>query len=176
MSASQQRAQRGADHNAVSLISTSASVGADAVMVGHNGGVVAEDIDWLVAHLKTVVAASPIVWAGRGMTLLQITALHLISALAPVTLTDLAQALGTRPPATSAMVDRLTHAGLVRRTPDPHNRRRIQLTLTDDAKPIVGNTDPDTATRLHAVLNDTSPQTRRHLIDILITTIRRSTK
>lgn len=143
---------------------------------GHNGGVVtAEDIDWLVAHLQTVVAAGPVVWAGRGMILLQLTALHLISALAPVTLTDLAGALGTRPPATSAMVDRLTHAGLVCRTPDPHNRRRVQLTLTADAgPPIVGDTDPDTATRLHAVLNGTSPETRRHLIDILIATVRRS--
>lgn len=59
------------------------------------------------------------------MTLLQLTALH---ALAPVSLTELAQALGTRPPATSAMVDRLTHSGLVCRTPDPHHRRRIHLT------------------------------------------------
>ena len=33
-------------------------------------------------------------------------------ALAPVTLTDLPQALGTRPTATSAMVYRLVHAGL----------------------------------------------------------------
>ena len=111
--------------------------------MSHNGEVVAtEDIGWLVAHLQTVVAASPVVWAGRGMTLLQLTALHLISTLAPVTLTDLAQALGTRPPATSAMVDRLTHAGLVQRTPDPHNRRRVQLTLTADAEPISGRHRP----------------------------------
>jgi DNA-binding MarR family transcriptional regulator len=137
--------------------------------------VTAEDVDWLIAHLRAVVLASPAVWAGRGMTLLQLTALHLISALAPVTLTDLAQALGTRPPATSAMVDRLTHAGLVQRTPDPHNRRRVQLTLTADAEPISGGTDPaGTARRLQAVLNDMSPKTRRHLIDILIDTIRRS--
>ncbi len=75
-----------------------------------------QDVDWLVAHMRAVVAASPAVWAGRGMTLLQLTTLHLISALAPVTLTDLAQALGTRSPATSAMVAQLTHAGLVRST------------------------------------------------------------
>jgi DNA-binding MarR family transcriptional regulator len=104
--------------------------------------VTAEDVDWLIAHLRAVVLASPAVWAGRGMTLLQLTALHLISALAPVTLTDLAQALGTRPSATSAMVDRLTHAGLVQRTPDPHNRRRVQLTLTADAEPISGRHRP----------------------------------
>lgn len=69
-----------------------------------------------------VVAASSAVWAGRGLTLLQLTALHLIGALAPVTLIDLAQALGTKSPATSAMVDRLTRTGLVRRTLDPRDR------------------------------------------------------
>jgi DNA-binding MarR family transcriptional regulator len=167
-------AQREADPGGVSLASLSASSGADGV-VGHDARVVtADDIDWLVAHLRVVVVASPAVWAGRGMTLLQLTALHLISALAPLTLTDLAQAMGTRPSATSAMVDRLTHAGLVRRTPDPHNRRRVQLTLTADAGPIVGDTDLDTARRLQAVLNGMSPQTRCHLIDILIDTIKRS--
>lgn len=158
----------------MSLVSISAFSGAAPVM-GHNAGVVtAEDVDWLVAHLRAVVLASPAVWAGRGMTLLQLTALHLISALAPISLTDLAQALGTRPSATSAMVDRLTHAGLVHRTPDPHNRRRVQLTLTADAEPIIGDTDPDIARRLQTVLRDMSPKTRRHLIEILIDTIRRS--
>ncbi len=175
MAASHERAQRGVNPSGVSLVSISASSGAAGVVAGYNAGVVtAEDVDWLVAHLRVVVVASPVVWAGRGMTLLQLTALHLISALAPVTLTDLARALGTRPPATSVMVDRLTRAGLVCSTPDPQDRRRVQLTLTADAEPIVGDTDPDTARRLQAVLNGMSPQTRRHLIDILIDTIRRS--
>ncbi len=175
MAASHERAQRRVNPGGVSLVSIRASSGAAGVVVGHNAGVVtAEDVDWLVAHLRVVVAASPVVWAGRGMTLLQLTALHLVSALAPVTLTDLAQALGTRSPATSAMVDRLTRAGLVCRTLDPQDRRRVQLTLTADAEPIVGDTDPDTARRLQAVLTGMSPQTRRHLIDILIDTIRRS--
>ena len=166
--------QREADPGGVSLVSLSASSGVGGV-VGHDARVVtAEDIDWLVAYLRVVVVASPAVWAGRGMTLLQLSALHLISALAPLTLTDLAQAMGTRPSATSAMVDRLTRAGLVCRTPDTHNRRRVQLTLTADAEPIVGDTDLDTARRLQAVLNGMSPQTRSHLIDILIDTIRRS--
>ncbi len=136
--------------------------------------VTAEDVDWLVAHLRAVVAAGPAVWAGRGMTLVQLTALHLIGALAPVTLTDLAQSLGTRPPATSAMVERLTHAGLVESTPDPQDRRRVQLTLTADAEPIIGDTDPDTAKRLRAVLTGLGGQTRRHLIDVLRDTVRRS--
>jgi DNA-binding MarR family transcriptional regulator len=108
------------------------------------------------------------------MTLVQLTVLHLISALAPMTLTQLAQALGTKPPATSAMVDRLAHAGLVCRAPDPHDQRRVQLTITPAAQHIVGDADPDTAHRLHAVLKGINPQTRRHVIDVLIDTVRRS--
>ncbi|MDQ3900760.1 MAG: MarR family transcriptional regulator [Actinomycetota bacterium] len=136
----------------------------------------AEDVDWLLTHLRAVVAASPpAVWAGRGMTLLQLITMHLISALAPVSLTDLAQALGTRPPATSAMVDRLAHAGMVCRTLDPHNRRRVELTLTTAATKIIGNTGADTAKRLHVVLTGMSPQIRRHLIDALRDSVHPST-
>jgi MarR family transcriptional regulator, lower aerobic nicotinate degradation pathway regulator len=175
MAADHGDAQWGADPSGVSLVSITASPGADGVVVGlHAGLVTTEDVDWLVAHLRVVVAASPAVWAGRGMTLSQLSALHLISALAPVTVTGLVQALGTRAAATSAMVARLTHAGLVCSTPDPQDRRRVQLTLTAEAEPIVGDTDLDTARRLQAVLNGISPRIRRHLIDILIDTIRRS--
>ncbi len=134
---------------------------------GHTPAVVpAEEIAWLVAHLQAVVAASPATWAGRGMTLLQLTALHLISAQAPVTLTDVAQALGTGPPATSAMVDRLIRTGLV--------SRRVQLTITDHAKTMIGDIDLSTARRLQAALNDMGPQGRRYLIDLLRDTVRRS--
>jgi DNA-binding MarR family transcriptional regulator len=158
----------------MSLVSIDAASGVDGVRDPHAAVVTAEDVDWLVAHLRVVVMASPAVWAGRGMTLVQLTALHLIGALGPISLTELAHALGTRSPATSAMVDRLTHTGLVCRTPDPHNRRRVQLTLTATAQQIIGDIDPHTARRLQATLNSMSPKARSHLIDILIETIRRS--
>ena len=60
----------------------------------------AEDIDWLVAHLQAVVTGSTAAWAGKGMTLSQLTALHFISAQAPVPLIELAHALGTGSPTT----------------------------------------------------------------------------
>jgi DNA-binding MarR family transcriptional regulator len=144
--------------------------------VDQPAGIAAGDVHWLVAHLRGVVAASPpAVWAGQGMTLLQLTAMHFISALTPVSLIDLGQALSTRPPATSAMVDRLVHAGLVSRRPDPHDRRRVELTLTADAQVMIGDTSPATARRLHAVLNSMSPQLSRHVIDVLRDTVGRST-
>jgi len=131
-----------------------------------------QDVDWLIAHLRAVVASSPAVWAGRGMTLSQLTMLHIIGALAPITLTEVAAALGTKPPATSAMVDRLIQAGLVCSTPDPQDRRRVHLTIATTATPIIGDISLDTATRLQAVLNSMSTQNRRHLLDILRDTVR----
>jgi DNA-binding MarR family transcriptional regulator len=175
MAINHEHAQPETDSSAVSPTSIDASSRRDDVVVeGHDAAVVtAKDIDWLIARLQAMVAASPAVWAGRGMTLLQLITLHFISALAPVTLIDLGRTLGTRPPATSAMVARLTHAGLVCRKRDPHDRRRIQLTITAAAEPIVGASNPDTARRLQKVLRAMNSQTRRPLIDILIDTVRR---
>jgi DNA-binding MarR family transcriptional regulator len=136
----------------------------------------AGEITWLLTHLRAVVAASPTAWAGRGMTLLQLTALHVINAQAPVALTEVARALGTGPPATSAMVDRLIRTGLVSRAPDPQDRRRVQLTLTDHAKTMLGDIDPSTAKRLQTALHDMGPQGRRYLIDVLKDTVRRSAR
>lgn len=137
-------------------------------------GVNRQELDWLVAHLQTVVVASPLAWAGKGMTLLQLAALHFIIAAAPLTLTGLAHALGTGAPATSALVDRLTSTGLVHQIPDPHDGRRVALSITHQAKPIIGEVDLHTAQRLHTVLHAMSPQAHRHLLDLLRDTIRRS--
>lgn len=56
------------------------------------------------------------------------------------------------------MVDRLIQLGLVYRARDPHNRRRITLTLTADARRIIGDAGPDTARRFQMVLNGISTQ------------------
>jgi DNA-binding MarR family transcriptional regulator len=113
---------------------------------------VVEFTAWVVTGAGVLGRAVSMRLVASPMTLLQLTVLHLISALGPVTLTDLAQVLGIRPPATSAMVVRLTHAGLVCSAPDRQDRRRVQLTVTADAQRIIGDTDPATARRLLVVL------------------------
>jgi len=137
--------------------------------------VTAEDADWLARHLKAMVLSRPAAWASSEMTLPQITALHYICAAGPVSLSGLSEALGTGPPATCAMVDRLARAGLVARTPDPKDHRRVRLQATDAAGPMIGKIDLDTARRLHAVLNGMSSSARRCLTDVLRDTARELT-
>lgn len=114
--------------------------------------VTTEDARWLASYLRKMICARPAAWAGMDLTLSQLIALHIISAKASITLLSLSEALGTRPPATSAMVDRLARAGLVRRTPDPDDLRRVALAVTSSTTQMIGKIDPDTARRMQSGL------------------------
>ena len=61
----------------------------------------------------------------------------LLSAIArgePVTLNEVSSAVGRGAPAVSRSVDALVRTGLVERTQDPDNRRRLALRLTDSGR------------------------------------------
>ena len=62
---------------------------------------------------------------------------HLLAAIAasePATLNQVAKAVGRGAPAVSRSVDSLVRAGLVERTQDPGNRRRLALRLTEPGR------------------------------------------
>ena len=90
-----------------------------------------------------------------------------------MTLLALSEALGTRPPATCAMVNRLAQAGLVRRTSDPNDLRRVLLAVTSTTAQMIGKIDPDTARRLQAVLSSMGSAAQRVLTEVLKDTARR---
>jgi len=57
-----------------------------------------------------------------------------IAARQPATLGEVAKAVGRGAPAVSRSVEALVRAGLVERTHDPANRRRLALSLTDPGR------------------------------------------
>jgi DNA-binding MarR family transcriptional regulator len=62
-----------------------------------------------------------------------------IAAKEPATLNEIASAVGRGAPAASRAVDTLVRAGLVERTQDPDNRRRLALRLTDKGREELAN-------------------------------------
>jgi DNA-binding MarR family transcriptional regulator len=135
--------------------------------------VTTEDARWLAGYLRKMVSTRPAAWAGTELTLSQLIALHFISARTPMSLMALSEALGTRPPATCAMVDRLIRAGLVCRTPDPDDLRGVVLAVTGTAAQMLGKIDPDTARQLQAVLSSMGSAAQRILTEVLKDTARR---
>jgi DNA-binding MarR family transcriptional regulator len=61
-----------------------------------------------------------------------------VAAKEPATLNDVAKNLGRGAPAVSRSVDALVRAGLVERTQDPENRRRLALRLTERGREQLG--------------------------------------
>jgi DNA-binding MarR family transcriptional regulator len=62
-----------------------------------------------------------------------------IGAKEPATLNQIASAVGRGAPAVSRAVDMLVRSGLVERTQDPDNRRRLALRLTAEGREELGN-------------------------------------
>ena len=65
--------------------------------------------------------------------------MHEIGSKEPMTLNQVATAVGRGAPAVSRAVDALVKAGLVDRTQDPNNRRRLELRLSEKGRAELAN-------------------------------------
>lgn len=110
------------------------------------------DIEGLVARLRALALQRPDAWLDLDLTLPQLRALFAVRRQAGCTVSELAEALGQRLAATSALVGRLVRAGLLRRVDDQDDRRRIRLALTDDAERMLTAVDRRSADRFAAIL------------------------
>jgi DNA-binding MarR family transcriptional regulator len=63
--------------------------------------------------------------------------LNAVAANEPATLNRVAEATGRGAPAVSRAIDALVRAGLIERTPDPNNRRRLAMRLTQPGKDVL---------------------------------------
>ena len=112
MAVGHDHAQWGADPSGVSLVSITASPGTDGVVVSHNAGVG----DRRGCRLARCPPAGdgrrqPRCLGGPRMTLLQLSVLHRISALAPVTAQPTAQPTAHRPSSVLPQHSTETHSG-----------------------------------------------------------------
>ena len=66
-----------------------------------------------------------------GVQVDEMRVLHALSAAGGLSMTELSDALVIGGPTLTRMADRLVSENLVYRVPDPHDRRRVRLHLTD---------------------------------------------
>ncbi|OLF14815.1 MarR family winged helix-turn-helix transcriptional regulator [Actinophytocola xanthii] len=80
-----------------------------------------------------VVAFHEAVGARLGVTAVDQRALALLSARGPMSAGELAREIHLTPGAVTGVADRLERAGLVRREPDPADRRRVVISAIPGA-------------------------------------------
>ena len=112
----------------------------------HSGGV--HDYprpDEVVAETAAAVVELLDALHGRGLESLpggpvppsQLRALRAIERCEGINLRALAEVLGTRPPATSRLCDRMEADDLIRRTPSSSSRREVELWLSPRARRVL---------------------------------------
>lgn len=82
-------------------------------------------------------AAAEPAWLQLDLTMAQLKGLVLLAHDGPLTIGEMARALGIGRPAASILVDRLVELGLIERTEDPVDRRRTFARLTPKAEELV---------------------------------------
>lgn len=102
-----------------------------------------------------------------GVTTLQYTALTVLARSPELTSADLARLSFVRAQSTADLISTLTKRGLVSRAPDPQNRRRLLISLTDAGHELLATYDPMVAELEEKMLADFSAAERESFRDLL---------
>lgn len=88
-------------------------------------------IFWAITHFRRWSSAMfPIVTQGYDISSQQLSVLYLVRTLG-ASMADIARQLNVAPTVVTGLVDRLESRGMLSRQPDPTDRRKIRLVLTD---------------------------------------------
>lgn len=115
-----------------------------------------------------VVAFHEAVGARLGVTAVDQRALALIAGKGPLSAGELAKEINLTPGAVTGVADRLERAGLVRREPDPDDRRRVVITAVPGA---FGQLFAGLATAMDELTGRYSPEEQRVIGDWVVRTI-----
>ncbi|MFI6504749.1 MarR family winged helix-turn-helix transcriptional regulator [Nonomuraea typhae] len=125
------------------------------------------DVERLASRLRMLALQRSDAWLDLDLTLPQLRVLLAVRRRDGATVSELAETVGRRLAATSALVNRLVRAGLLDRVSDPGDRRRIRLHLTAEAERMLAAVDRRSADRFTAILGRMSAQGRAALAGAL---------
>jgi DNA-binding MarR family transcriptional regulator len=97
----------------------------------------------------------------------QLRVLLIIAGAAQTNMNRLAEALDVVPSSASRLCDRLEATGLLRRAPDPRDRREVRLVLTSAARRLLDDLRERRRRALGDVLERMAPGARQELVRAL---------
>ena len=98
----------------------------------------------------------------------QLRVLSIIAGNQHTNMSRLAEALDVVPSSASRLCDRLEATGLLRRVPDPRDRREVRLLLTTTAQRLLDDLRERRRTALAEVLERMTPSGRQDLVRALV--------
>jgi DNA-binding MarR family transcriptional regulator len=108
-------------------------------------------------------------WEEEGITFPQLRILFRVRMHPDIDLRTLADGLAISPSAASQQVDKLVERGLLWRTEDPQDRRRLRLQLTSQAEESVGEYSRTATEYITAILSRLSVKDLKDLRRLLTT-------
>lgn len=121
------------------------------------------------AQLLCAVSARALARVDETLTLPQLRALVVLDNDGPVKLSALAATLAVNPSTAMRMVDRLEHADLVGRRPNPASRREVIVGLTERGTGLVGTVMEHRRTEVGALVAGLSGEQAAGLVAALRT-------
>jgi len=113
---------------------------------------------YVVKQLELVIRARlDAVLRPSGVTALQYTALSVLERRPTMSSSDLARSSFVRAQSTHDLVSALTKRGLIERSVDPANRRRLLISLTEAGYAFLEEYDPLVATLEEEMLRELGP-------------------
>lgn len=102
-----------------------------------------------------------------GISLAQLFVLQQLTEKPVDSLNELAERTATHQSSVSVVVRRLVDRGLVTRTAAPHDRRRVQIALTDEGRAMLAGAPTTVQVQLIEGLTRMSNEQRRQLADLM---------
>jgi len=132
-------------------------------------GAPAEVMAVLRAYTDAVLLIEPLqlkVWKTAGVTLTQLRILRTLRE-GVCSATELAQAAGLSAPSLTRVLDRLQDLGLVRRSSDPTDRRRIGVRITPAGEDLLGNQHVWADTTFARVVEEMTSAERQEFVHVI---------
>ncbi|AUH70160.1 MarR family transcriptional regulator [Gordonia sp. QH-12] len=119
------------------------------------------------SRLLVSLSAKSIAQVDDSITIAQFRVLVLLSNSGPMNLSSLAHRLAVQPSTASRMIDRLSHAGLVERTPSEQTRRELIVTLTSHGAATVREVTDRRRAEIEQVISRLTAEQRHELVRAL---------